>query len=379
MAMPSLRVLHCVAGNLFGGVETLLVTLARLQQLAPAMEPEFVLCFEGRLSDELRRAGAVVHALAPVTFRRPWTVWRTRRGLGRLLATRQLDVVVCHGCWPHLLFGPVVRRADLPLVYWMHDRIGGDHWVERGAARTPPDLTLVNSRGTSETVPRLFPSVPHVVFFSPIAPSVCGGSTTREALRDELATTANAAVIVQVSRLERWKGHMLLLAALARLRVKTDWVAWIAGGAQRPHERVYLAELQAEAQTAGIAARVRFLGERSDIPRLLAAADVFCQPNTGPEPFGAAFVEALYARLPVVSTGIGGAAEIVDESCGRLVPPDDSSALAETLTHLIDDPTLRQRLGAAGPARARRLCDPETRLPQLETLLRDLSATTRLR
>ena len=51
--------------------------------------------------------------------------------------------------------------------------------------------------------------------------------------------------------------------------------------------------------------------------RLLAAADVFCQPNSGPEPFGIVFVEALYAGLPVIATAIGGAQEIVDAACMR--------------------------------------------------------------
>ena len=49
-----------------------------------------------------------------------------------------------------------------------------------------------------------------------------------------------------------------------------------------------------------------------------AAADVYFQPNTGPEPFGTAFVEALYAALPVVGTNVGGAAGIVTQDCGVL-------------------------------------------------------------
>ena len=52
------------------------------------------------------------------------------------------------------------------------------------------------------------------------------------------------------------------------------------------------------------------------MPALLAAADLFCQPNTAPEPFGLSLVEALQAGLPVVTSGIGGACEIVDASCG---------------------------------------------------------------
>jgi glycosyltransferase involved in cell wall biosynthesis len=47
-----------------------------------------------------------------------------------------------------------------------------------------------------------------------------------------------------------------------------------------------------------IADRVRFAGQRDDVPRLLAAADLHCQPNSSPEPFGVAFVEALAAGLP---------------------------------------------------------------------------------
>ena len=60
---------------------------------------------------------------------------------------------------------------------------------------------------------------------------------------------------------------------------------------------IFKAELRSSADRAGIADRVRFLGQRADVSRLMAAADVFCQPNTGPEPFGIVFVEALYAGL----------------------------------------------------------------------------------
>jgi glycosyltransferase involved in cell wall biosynthesis len=98
------------------------------------------------------------------------------------------------------------------------------------------------------------------------------------------------------------------------------------------------------------------------VPRLLAAADIHCQPNTGPEPFGIAFVEALYAGVPVVTTALGGALEIVSDSCGVLVPPDDPGELAAALAGLIREPHRRCRLGAGGPARAAALCDPAVQL-----------------
>jgi glycosyltransferase involved in cell wall biosynthesis len=362
--------LHGYAGNLYGGIESLLVTLAVQHELASGMAHEFVLCFEGRLADELRQAGAVVHQVGEVGYRRPWTVLRGRHRLARLMAANRPDVVVCHGCWPHALFGPVARRAGCPLVYWMHDWAGSGQWAEYRSLRVVPDLVVVNSHTIATSLPQLFPSAPYEVLYYPIAPPpAIDRAEARARLRRELGTAPEAAVIVQASRLEAWKGHSLLIEALGRLRDEPGWVAWVAGGVQRPHEQDYMDRLQAEARSAGIADRVQFLGQRADVPQLLAAADIHCQPNTGPEPFGIAFIEALYAGLPVVSTRLGGAAEIVNETCGVLVPPDDPAALASALGALIADPEARARLGSAGPARAQQLCDPATELARLEELL----------
>jgi len=66
---------------------------------------------------------------------------------------------------------------------------------------------------------------------------------------------------------------------------------------------------------------------------------------------------------------MGGALDIVDDSCGILVPPDDVVALAASLRRLIEDPVLRARLSSAGPARARQVSDPGAQLRQLSDAL----------
>jgi glycosyltransferase involved in cell wall biosynthesis len=366
-----MRVLHVSSGNLFGGIETLLLTLARQRGLCPDQEPHFALCFAGRLSAELEAAGVAVHLLGPTRVSRPWTVWRARRRLRRLLAGSAFDVVVCHGCWPHALFAPVVRRRRLPLVFWAHDRAAGRHWSERWAALTRPDLVLTGSRGTQATLPNLFPGVRSEVVGLPVpAPSLPDRDLTRRQVRASLGTPEGSAVIIQVSRLGRGKGHAVLLQALGALGDVPAWEGWIVGGPQRPDEAAYLAELRAAAARAGLAGRLRFLGQRADVPRLLAAADVFCQPNTEPEGFGITFVEALYAGLPVVTTAHGGALEVLGESHGTLVAPGDAAALTAALARLLRDPVLRRRQGDGGPARAAELCDPAAHLGRLGDVLR---------
>ena len=346
---PPMRVLCIYSGNLYGGIEAFLHTVARTQGLHPGVRHEFALCFEGRLARELREAGAEPYLLGATRVGRPLSVWRARSALRSLLRRGGYDAVICHAIWPQALFGPVVRAAGVPLVFYQHDALNGRHWLERWARVTEPDLVITNSRYSVGTLERVYPHAAWKLAYYPVlAPAQEGERADERArLRAELGAQAQDVVIVQTSRMEAWKGQRLLLEALGRLRQVPGWRAWVAGGAQRPEEEAYLEGLRAQAHGLGLDERVRFLGQRSDVPRLLRAADIHCQPNLGAEPFGIAFVEALQAELPVVTTAMGGPLEIVDASCGVLVPPEPE-ALATTLRRLIEDPALRAQLGKGG-------------------------------
>jgi glycosyltransferase involved in cell wall biosynthesis len=249
----------------------------------------------------------------------------------------------------------------------------GVHWTERWAGRTRPDLAICNSGFSAASLPRVFVDAPCIVILPPLElAAIARPPDERARVRAELSTPDGAIVIAQAGRLEALKGHAVLLDALGTLRDEPSWVLWEIGGVQRPLEEPYLASLQSQAARLGIADRVRFVGQRTDVPRLLAAADLKCQPNTGPESFGLVFVEALAAGLPVVSTRIGGVIEIVDDSCGVLVPPGDVRALAAALRELITDPARRVALSTAAPGRARRLCDPSRQLHALHRALTDM-------
>jgi glycosyltransferase involved in cell wall biosynthesis len=370
----ALRVLHLYAGNMFGGIERLLITLAAERRLCPGMAPAFGLCFPGRLSEELLAAGVPVHDLGPVRLSRPWTVWRARRRLRRLLTRERFDVVVAHAAWPHAVFARAVRAANTPLATWVHDSLTGrGDRIEAWAARTPPDLAIANSSYTAASVPNVFSGVQTDVIYLPVAPPP-PAPADRLAVRGELDTPTGDVVIVQACRLERWKGHAVLVEALGQLHDLPGWTAWIAGGPQKGGDAEYLAELRSRAAELRIAERVRFLGQRQDVARLLGAADVLCQPNTGPEPFGIAFVEALHAGLPVVTSDIGGGREVVDARCGVLTPPNNPRGVAEALRELIACPTRRRELGQAGPARAAELCDPARQMTALALALQGVRA-----
>jgi glycosyltransferase involved in cell wall biosynthesis len=366
-----MRVLHIDSGNLYGGVETLLVTLARHRELCPAMEPAFGLCFQNRLASELYEAGSSVHKLGEVRARHPMMVRRARRRLRDLLRKRRFDAVICHMPWAQAVFGPAVRKAGLPLVFWMHGTATAKHWLEIWARFTPPDLAICGSDYVASSLHKLYRNAPREVFHLPVAPSgVVLTDAERVALRAELDTPADAKVILQASRLEAWKGHSAHLEALASLRDLPGWVAWFAGGAQTPAETRYLRDLKDRAIHLELADRIHFLGPRADVLRLMQAADIYCQPNTSAEPFGIAFVEALFEGLPVVTSAMGGANEIIDSRCGITLEPGDVRALAEALRELMLDDGKRARLAAAGPARAAELCDPQRQIRRLHAIIK---------
>ena len=368
-----MRLLHVHSGNLYGGVETSMVTLVRERMQYPVLESEFALCFEGQLAAELREAGAVVHWLGAARRTNPLTRRRARGRLIGLLQGSVFDAVICHNSWSLAIFAKSIRAARLPLIFWMHDAASGNDRVEYSARHTMPDLALCNSNYTAATLPRLFPGTPTAVIHPPVSLARMSAPTaTREMCRTELATPADSVVIAQVSRMEAWKGHELHLDALARLRDLPGWVCWMIGGVQRRAEQSYLKTLKERAQRLGLAERVRFLGQRSDVPALLHAADIFCQPNRDPEPFGIVFVEALAAGLPVITTAMGAAAEIIDSSCGMAVAPGDADALAQALRTLIQDREARTRLGANGPRRAAMLCDLRVQLGWLHAAVAGL-------
>jgi glycosyltransferase involved in cell wall biosynthesis len=362
-----MRILHVYTGNLYGGIESILVAIARHR--TARIESEMALCFDGRLAAELADTGVRTHQLPEARASRPLTVRRSREALHALLRGGRFDRVICHAAWSHAMFGAVVRRAGVPLVFWAHDLMTGHPWTERWARRTPPDLAICNSDFTAAAVRALFTGVPTITIYAPVEPVAALSAADRRTVRQGLDTPDDAIVIVQASRSEPTKGHATLAEALGRLRDVPDWISWQIGGVQRPRETACLREVRQIAERVGITDRVRFAGERRDVARLLAAADIHCQPNTRPEAFGVAFVEALAAGLPVVTTAMGGALEIVDNSCGILVEAADPAALAAALNRLIIDRAFRAALASAAPARARALCDPQTQVQRVADAL----------
>jgi glycosyltransferase involved in cell wall biosynthesis len=173
--------------------------------------------------------------------------------------------------------------------------------------------------------------------------------------------------LVAVGRLKAPKDPVTLLRALAKLGGR-EYEALIVG--EGP-DRTALEHLAAQ---LGLRDRVRFAGERHDVPKLLSGADLFVLSSRS-EGLPVSVLEAMAAGLPVVASTVGGIPELVEDGeTGVLVRPADPDALAAALGDLLDDADRRRRLGKAGRRRAERLFDLEAfRRAHLELYHRELA------
>jgi glycosyltransferase involved in cell wall biosynthesis len=157
-------------------------------------------------------------------------------------------------------------------------------------------------------------------------------------------------LVVAVGRLAEPKDTLTLVRALAAVPGRSFTALLVGDGPDRP-------SVEAEVRALALQDVVTLTGTREDVPALLARADVFALSSRS-EGAPLSILEAMAARLPVVSSRVGGVPElVVDGETGLLVPPGDPEALAVALGRLVADPGLRRRLGAAGRERARRCFD----------------------
>jgi glycosyltransferase involved in cell wall biosynthesis len=255
------------------------------------------------------------------------------------LAARSHDVVYANSQKAFVLAAIASVFVRRPLVWHLHDIISPEHF---GAVQRRMQVLLANARATKVIVPSQAAAVAFVeaggkrelVEIVPNGLALPPEPRTASELRQSLGLPAGPLVGV-FSRLAAWKGQHVLLEALAGL----PGVGCIVVGDALFGEQAYAAELKQLARERGLADRVRFLGHRSDVPKLMKAVDVMVHPSIDPEPFGRTLVEAMLAGVPVIATNAGAAPDILEGGkAGTLVPPNDAPALGRAIAAVLARP-----------------------------------------
>lgn len=343
------QVLHSLQ---VGGAEMLAARLAR--QLGGSYRFLFV-CLDhlGTLGEELRAEGFPIEVLN----RRPGLDWRSTFRLARLLRREQVDLVHAHQYTP--FFYALAARwlgRRIPVLFTEHGRHLPDYprrkrilanrlllsRRDRVAAvgESVRQAVITNEGIAAERVGVIYNGIDLEAF--------ANGHRDREGARRAMGVDPNDLVVIQVARLDYLKDHLTAIRALERVAAQRPQVRLVLVGEGPEREKI-----EAEVHQRQLASHVRFLGLRSDVARLVPAADVFLLTSIS-EGIPLTVIEAMAAGLPVVSTRVGGIGEIVVEgSTGLLACSGDDAALAEHLVQLADNRERRVQMGERGRQRAR--------------------------
>lgn len=171
-------------------------------------------------------------------------------------------------------------------------------------------------------------------------------------VRKALKIPPDSVLVSMVGHLRSWKGQDVVLAALQALDAgtRTQLRVIFVGGVD-PASSDYFAELKQLVAQDPLHECVAFLGERSDVPDLMNAADIILHASTVPEPFGLVVLEGMALCKPVIASRLGGPMEVVTPESGLLFDPAQPNQLATILERLARDESLRQSIGEAARKR----------------------------
>ena len=312
------------------------------------------LCFQKQpvtVIDSLVQHGAIVE----LAVRRRNYDLRLLFDILRIAKKHKVNIINTHFARADVFGAVAGLLLRIPVVKSVH----GILWNEGGSSLTPyldrllapfRYYTVCNSQASLEAEKRRSRAKRASVIHNGVVPRQCNRTENeRLAFRETLGVPPGGFLVVHVGGLLEIRRQDLIVEALSAIVGRgVDAYCVIAGDGRQKRM------LNERVTSLGLQSRVKMFDFVDDVGSLLAAADAYVNMTTA-EGFGLAVVEAMFARLPVVLANGGSHPElIVDGESGILVPMGESQALANALSRLAADSSLRQRLGESAAERARR-------------------------
>jgi glycosyltransferase involved in cell wall biosynthesis len=342
-----LRVMFLNTSMPVGGAETLLVNLVRGMNTERFWPSVCCLKSRGPLGDVLAEEVPVFHDL----IRHKYDLFVLSR-LTKLFRERRVDAVVTVGAGDKMFWGRLAARlAGVPVVLSALHSTGWPDSISRlnrarlltrwtdgfiGVAQ-PHGRHLVEREGFPAEKVHVIPNGVDVARFHPL--------NEGNAVRRELGLAPDSPVIGIVAALRPEKNHALFLQAAKIVRDRIPAAKFLIVG-EGP-EREPLEQLT---RKFNLGDAVHFLGNRSDIPDVLAAFDVFALTSRI-EASPVSILEAMASGKPVVAPRVGSISESVDDGeTGYLTEPGNVQQVADRLAELAGDPQRARQMGRAGRA-----------------------------
>jgi len=373
---PLIRVLHVVSDFRSGGAERVAANLLRTSD--PEQFNVGAITLRGPFGSALERTlaedGIPVWYMGKKRGFDPLALARVARTIERF----KPQVLHTHTYTLRYVFPYVLFRRIPAMVHTVHNMAEREvewygRWVHRLAFRRGV-LPVAIAGEVADSICRVygiddFPLIPNGILVDKYRrPSI-----DRESWRNKEGFTSTDVLFVCVAGLRPQKNPTLLLEAFYRGLASNPRAHLLFAGTGAVR-----AQLERQMSTLGLQKRVHLMGQRSDIPELLNAADVFVM-SSDYEGNPLAVLEAMAAGKPMISTAVGGVPELLEGGCGLLVPPRDAWALANAMRYTMESPEARASMGEASARRAVERFGVRTMTEAYEHLYKKLTANNRSR
>ena len=311
----------------------------------------------GLLTSQLKRVGATVYEV-PVHRKNPFSWGSARRQVKRILQQEGADIVHVRSRAPAWIALPAANSLGIATVSTVHSKFAPANIFKKiyNGKMLKADRVIAISHFVENEIFTHYGKSGVAEKLSVIHRGVDLGMFDPKAVNqrriiaevDRLGLPDDKSIIMLPARATSWKGHEILIQALAQLSDK-DAILMLLGIEDGPP--AYAEKLRTMAVWYGLGGRVRIGAGSRDMPAALMLADVVAMPSIKPEPFGRVAIEALAMGRPVVAFRHGGAVESIDEGrTGWLADPLSVNSLAEALQTALSL-TPRKRRALAKDAR----------------------------
>jgi glycosyltransferase involved in cell wall biosynthesis len=392
-------------GNIGGAERVLLMAIAGVKRDFPSASIQLIMLADGPLRTAAREAGAEVEVVplspglggigdshlrggrAALALRSLVLLPALRSFIRRLKAAVlqfEPDLVHSNAIKTHLLTRFAVP-ARVPVVWHIHDFYGtrpAAGWLLR-RARARVSAAVAISNAVAADARAVLPGVrievvPNAVDLAHFAPGPGDGDDLDRSAGLPVAPpgTVRAGLVATYAR---WKGHLAVLDAAAKLAAEAPTlpVRWYIIGGPIYHTAAQFseAELRAEVESRGLSRRIGFIPFAKDPVPIYRALDVVLHASTQPEPFGLTVAEAMACGRATVVSAAGGASELFNDGIDALgIMPGNVDQLTSTVRRLVEQPHLRASLGIAARQTAVARFDARQYGPRLTSLYHSIGS-----
>jgi glycosyltransferase involved in cell wall biosynthesis len=268
-----------------------------------------------------------------------WRSLRTRLNLGRHLRRHQVQVAHSFDFYTNLTLIPAAKLARVPVVIGSHRQLGDlmtpAQFRAQVAAFRWCDAVVCNSQAAAGRLIAGGLSANKIAVIGNALPAAA--FTAAPAALPKRPGVARVGMVARMNH--RYKGHSGFLRIAAQIHQHMPDVEFLLVG-----DGPLRQELEREAASLGLGASAIFLGDRQDMPAILASLNVAVLTSDS-ESLSNVILEAMAGGLPVVAYAVGGNPELLSDQSGALIPAGDESTFADAVEKLLADSALCQQLG----------------------------------